>query len=87
MGVDVANGGYVSSVLQIRYGGCKGTVAVDPHLDGKEKQLIIRKSMKKFECEHQMLELCKRSLRRKLKFNLFLHFANMSQNLEKRQTV
>jgi hypothetical protein len=55
-------------VLQIRYGGCKGTVAVNPLLDGQEKQLLIRKSMDKFKCEHEMLELCKRSLKRKLKF-------------------
>jgi hypothetical protein len=59
MDVDVDNDGYVSSVLQIRYGGCKGTVAVNPELDGKEKQLLIRPSMNKF--------ICKRSLRRELR--------------------
>ncbi len=56
-------------MLQIRYGGCKGTITVNPHLDGKEKQLLIRPSMKKFECDHQILELCKRSLKRKLKLS------------------
>ncbi|CAF4562200.1 unnamed protein product [Rotaria sp. Silwood1] len=69
IGINVDHGDYVSSVLQIRYGGCKGTIAVNPLLDGKEKQLLIRESMKKFECEHQILELCKRSLRRNLCLN------------------
>ena len=43
-GVDVK---YLPSVLQIRYGGCKGVVMVDPNLKGA-KQLVIRESMKKF---------------------------------------
>ncbi len=64
--IGIDEDGYISSVLQIRYGGCKGTIAVNPHLDGQKKQLLIRPSMNKFKCEHQMLELCKRSLRRKL---------------------
>lgn len=68
IGIDADDGGYISSVLQIRFGGCKGTIAVNPHLDGQKEQLLIRPSMKKFECEHQTLELCKRSLRRKLEF-------------------
>ena len=68
IGVNVDDGDYISSVLQIRYGGCKGTVAVNPLLDGQEKQLIFRESMNKFISEHEMLELCKRSLKRKLKF-------------------
>ncbi|CAF1110160.1 unnamed protein product [Adineta steineri] len=69
IGVDVDNDGYVSSVLQIRYGGCKGTIAVNPLLDGQDKQLLIRPSMNKFKCDHQRLELCKRSLRRHLRLN------------------
>ncbi|CAM4931896.1 unnamed protein product [Rotaria socialis] len=69
IGVDVDGGGYVSSVLQIRYAGCKGTVTVNPLLDGETKQLLIRPSMNKFKCDHQMLELCKRSLRRNLCLN------------------
>ncbi|CAF4911451.1 unnamed protein product [Rotaria sp. Silwood1] len=64
IGINVEKGEYVSSVLQIRYGGCKGTIAINPQLDGKKKQLLIRPSMNKFKCEHQTLELCKRSLRR-----------------------
>lgn len=67
IGVDVNRGDYISSVLQIRYGGCKGTIAVNPLLDGEEKQLLIRPSMRKFDCKHQTLELCKRSRMRKLK--------------------
>ncbi|CAF0867516.1 unnamed protein product [Adineta ricciae] len=69
LGVNVDDGGYVSSVLQIRYGGCKGTLAVNPELDGQEKQLLIRKSMQKFQCNHIVLEVCKRSLRRRLCLN------------------
>ncbi|CAF1322201.1 unnamed protein product [Rotaria sp. Silwood1] len=63
IGINVEKGEYVSSVLQIRYGGCKGTIAINPQLNGKKKQLLIRPSMNKFKCEHQILELCKRSLR------------------------
>lgn len=47
------------SVMQIRYGGCKGTVSVNPDLDYTEKQLILRKSMHKFMSTHDILELCK----------------------------
>jgi hypothetical protein len=47
------------SVLQIRYGGCKGTVSVDPNLDDKPHQLIIRESMLKFTSDHDQLEICK----------------------------
>ncbi|CAF2396824.1 unnamed protein product [Rotaria sp. Silwood2] len=47
------------SVMQIRYGGCKGTVSVNPDLDYTEKQLILRKSMHKFISTHDTLELCK----------------------------
>ncbi|CAF4940941.1 unnamed protein product, partial [Rotaria magnacalcarata] len=35
---------YDFSVLQIRYGGCKGTLSVDPRLDGKQYQLQLRDS-------------------------------------------
>ena len=38
---------YLPSVYQIRYQGCKGVVAVDP--DVGKHQLMIRKSMKKFD--------------------------------------
>ncbi|CAF2347051.1 unnamed protein product [Rotaria sp. Silwood2] len=69
IGINVEKGEYVSSVLQIRYGGCKGTVAVNPVLHRKKKQLLIRPSMNKFKCKHQVLELCKRSLRRNLCLN------------------
>ncbi|UJR10507.1 hypothetical protein I4U23_014710 [Adineta vaga] len=69
LGIDIDNDGYISSVLQIRYGGCKGTLAVNPQLDEQDKQLLIRPSMKKFECKHTRLEVCKRSLRRRLCLN------------------
>ncbi len=55
------------SVLQIRYGGCKGTLSVDPKLDNQEHQLHIRESMHKFLSGHDILELCKLSAPRKLR--------------------
>ncbi|CAF0894236.1 unnamed protein product [Rotaria sordida] len=57
------------SVMQIRYGGCKGTVSVNPNLDYTEKQLILRKSMHKFISKHDMLELCKVSAPRPIHLN------------------
>ncbi|UJR28016.1 hypothetical protein I4U23_009276 [Adineta vaga] len=57
------------SVMQIRYGGCKGTVSVNPDLDYTEKQLILRKSMHKFISKHDVLELCKISAPRSLHLN------------------
>ncbi|CAF0754772.1 unnamed protein product [Adineta steineri] len=57
------------SVMQIRYGGCKGTVSVNPNLDYTEKQLILRKSMHKFISTHDVLELCKISAPRPLHLN------------------
>jgi RNA dependent RNA polymerase len=58
---------YEFSVLQIRYGGCKGTLSVDPRLDEEEQQykLIIRDSMNKFTSDHDILEVCKLSAPRK----------------------
>ena len=38
---------YLPSVYQIRYGGCKGVVSIDP--SAKQSGLILRNSMKKFE--------------------------------------
>jgi hypothetical protein len=49
------------SVLQIRYGGCKGTLSVDPRLNGNKYELVIRDSMNKFTSDHDVLELCKYS--------------------------
>ncbi|CAF1398698.1 unnamed protein product [Adineta steineri] len=49
------------SVLQIRYGGCKGTLSVDRRLDGQRYQVQIRDSMNKFTTDHDILELCKLS--------------------------
>lgn len=59
---------YEFSVIQIRYGGSKGTLSVDPRLDGKRYQLIIRDSMNKFTSDHDILEVCKLSAPRKLIF-------------------
>jgi len=58
--------------MQIRYGGCKGVISVNPDLDNTPHQLRIRKSMKKFQCEHDILELCRVSKPRKLFLILFL---------------
>ncbi|CAF0883936.1 unnamed protein product [Adineta ricciae] len=57
------------SVLQIRYGGCKGTVSVVPQLDDKKYQLIMRDSMNKFISDHDKLEVCKLSAPRTLYLN------------------
>ena len=60
---------HMPSVLQIRYGGCKGTVSVDPKLDDEEHQLILRFSMLKFTSDHDQLEICKISSARALYLN------------------
>jgi len=46
---------YVPSAFQIRFGGCKGVVALNPNI---KEGMHIRKSMKKFECDHHTLEIC-----------------------------
>ncbi|CAF0945394.1 unnamed protein product [Didymodactylos carnosus] len=45
--------------MQIRYNGCKGILSVKPELDNQQRQLVVRESMKKFDCDHYMLEVCK----------------------------
>ncbi|CAF0935981.1 unnamed protein product, partial [Didymodactylos carnosus] len=57
------------SVMQIRYGGCKGTIAINPELNGHDKQLVLRDSMLKFTTDHNVLELCKVSSARPLSLN------------------
>ena len=51
------------SAYQIRYGGCKGMLAVDPTLpDGDSREILhLRRSMKKFESNHLSLEICEGS--------------------------
>ncbi|CAF1932270.1 unnamed protein product [Rotaria magnacalcarata] len=60
---------FMPSVLQIRYGGCKGTVSVDPRLENQPQQLVIRESMRKFTSDHDQLEICKVSSPRALYLN------------------
>ncbi|GFS52508.1 RNA-dependent RNA polymerase 1 [Trichonephila clavipes] len=50
------------SAMQIRYAGCKGMLVVDPRLKGKT--IRFRKSMKKFESDHNSLEILKFSEKR-----------------------
>ena len=42
-------GDYLPSVYQIRYQGCKGVVAIKDGRDTSKRQLLVRKSMKKFD--------------------------------------
>ncbi|GFR27740.1 RNA-dependent RNA polymerase 1, partial [Trichonephila clavata] len=50
------------SAMQIRYAGCKGMLVVDPRLE--RKTIRFRKSMKKFESDHNSLEILKFSEKR-----------------------
>ena len=45
--------------MQIRYGGCKGTLSVDDRLDFQRYQMRIRDSMNKFISDHDVMEICK----------------------------
>ena len=58
---------YKPVAFQIRIGGCKGMVSLNPEL--KDKEIVIRSSMKKFESEDMKLELCGYSLPRELYMN------------------
>lgn len=42
--------------FQFRLGGIKGTVFLNPELEGR--QLLFRNSMKKFDSQHLALEVC-----------------------------
>ncbi|CAF0876200.1 unnamed protein product [Adineta ricciae] len=66
---DLINSHRKFSAMQIRYGGCKGVISVNPDLDGADHQLRIRKSMRKFKCDHDILELCRISKPRPLYLN------------------
>lgn len=50
------------SAFQIRFAGCKGVVAVNPHMPAGVK-LQIRPSMRKFESNHLQLEVCQAARR------------------------
>lgn len=45
------------SAFQIRFGGCKGVIALDPSLGEDREILVIRDSMKKFESNSKSLEV------------------------------
>ncbi|MFS7909401.1 putative RNA-directed RNA polymerase [Helianthus anomalus] len=46
------------SAYQIRYAGCKGVVACWPDKNDEKFKLSLRPSMKKFESDHTVLEIC-----------------------------
>jgi RNA-dependent RNA polymerase len=54
---DVMQFPHLPAVVQIRFKGYKGVLALDLGLSGRQIQL--RKSMKKFQCMHTMLEVLK----------------------------
>lgn len=76
----------IPSAYQIRYGGCKGMLAIDPRLPQGEDQEILqwRKSMKKFSSSHLALEICEATkpskLLRSMTF-LIRNFKHPNQNL------
>ena len=56
------------SAVQFRYAGVKGVVSFDPHMP-TDIDLRIRKSMKKFDSEHECFEVCKLSAPRPVFLN------------------
>lgn len=55
------------SAFQIRYGGCKGMLTVNPRLDGE--QIVFRESMRKFDSSAEWLGILKYSKPRSLYLN------------------
>ena len=51
---------HLPSAFHIRFGGCKGVVAVDPNL-GEKDIMQIRKSMMKFQSDFRTLEVMRTS--------------------------
>ncbi|CAF0959316.1 unnamed protein product [Adineta ricciae] len=60
---------YPFSVMQIRYGGCKGVLCLCPELNNAPQQLVLRHSMRKFNCDYDILESCRISAPRPLYLN------------------
>jgi RNA-dependent RNA polymerase len=51
--------GRTPSGFQIRFNGYKGVVAVDERMRGGNMKLRLRPSMRKFDCDHYYVEVCK----------------------------
>jgi len=50
--------GIIPSAYQIRVAGCKGLIIIDPQSTLDQLYIKIRPSMKKFECDHWILDIC-----------------------------
>ena len=48
----------IPSAYQIRLAGCKGLIIIDPQSTDEQFYMKIRPSMKKFDCNNWILDIC-----------------------------